>query len=113
MASRWGAAGERGKGHRPVPISAPLPRGVATGGNAGGYAYAREAVGTNHPSAQSYEQVFAAASHFMWAFSHSAFVLGGAAKVGVMKLTATPSATSTVRSFFMEASPRRVELPSR
>ena len=43
---------------------------------------------------------FAAASHFMWAFSHSAFVLGGAAKVGVMKLTATPSATSTVRSFF-------------
>ena len=73
-----------------MPISAPLPRGVATGGNAGGYAYAREAVRTNHPSAQSYEQVFAAASHFMWAFSHSAFVLGGAAKVGVMKLTANP-----------------------
>jgi hypothetical protein len=61
----------------------------------------------------SYEQLFVAASHFMWAFSHSAFVLGGAAKVGVMKLTARPRATSTVKSFFTEASPRKVELPSR
>ena len=65
------------------------------------------------PFIRPYEQVFVEASHFMWAFSHSAFVLGGAAKVGVMKLTANPSATSTVRSFFMEASPRRVALPSR
>ena len=42
------------------------------------------------PSAQSYEQAFVAESHFMWAFSHSAFVFGAAAKVGLMKLTARP-----------------------
>ena len=53
-----------------------------------------------------YEQVLVEASHFMWAFSQEAFVLCcSAASVGVTQPATSPSATSAVTSFFMEASP--------
>jgi hypothetical protein len=52
-----------------------------------------------------YEQVLVEASHFVWAFSQEAFVLCSAAKVGVKLPIANPNAITTVRRFFMEASP--------
>jgi hypothetical protein len=52
----------------------------------------------------SYEQVFVAASHFIWAFWHSAFVFG-AASVGDTKLIASPKATSVVTSLLIRKSP--------
>ncbi len=56
---------------------------------------------------ERYEQVLVDASHFMWAFSQADFVFGAsAARVGVIKLTARPTATSAATTFFMEASPR-------
>ena len=54
-----------------------------------------------------YEHFFIGASHFMWAFSQAALVVGvlSAADAGAVKATASPKATSTETSFFIGVSP--------
>jgi hypothetical protein len=55
-------------------------------------------------------QVFVESSHFMWAFSQPALVVGTleAAKPGPAKATANPTATMTERNFFIWISERYV-----